>query len=118
VLNAQAAGATGVLIFNEGNPGAHRRALRRLRQRGWRRVRPHDPGRVHVIRRPGCVDNPFRWCDTIDNVDPSNFTLVSKAFGDIVIRMAMDNRVMSSSGNALYKKLPIAGEVGRRFSTK
>jgi hypothetical protein len=67
----------------------------------------------------GCVDNPFRWCDNIDNVDPTNLTLMSKAFGDMVIRMAMDNKVMSASGNAVYKKkLPIAGEVGRRFSSK
>jgi len=25
----------------------------------------------------GCVDQPFRWCDNIDNVDPTNFTLMS-----------------------------------------
>ena len=28
VLNAQAAGASGVIIFNEGNPGPHRRVQR------------------------------------------------------------------------------------------
>jgi hypothetical protein len=67
----------------------------------------------------GCVDNPFRWCDNIDNIDPNNLTLMSKAFATMVIGMAMDNKVMSSSGNAVYKKkLPIAGEVGRRFSSK
>jgi hypothetical protein len=44
---------------------------------------------------------------------------MSKAFGTMVIGMVMDNKVMSTSGNAVYKKkLPIAGEVGRRFSSK
>jgi hypothetical protein len=36
----------------------------------------------------GCVDLPFRWCDNIDNVDPSNFELMSKAFANMVARMA------------------------------
>jgi hypothetical protein len=67
----------------------------------------------------GCVDNPFRWCDNIDNVDPDNLTTMSKAFSTMVLGMAMDNKVMSASGNAVYKKkLPIAGEVSRRFSSK
>ena len=51
----------------------------------------------------GCVDNPFRWCDNIDNVDPANFTLMSQAFANTVVRMAFDTKVMSSSGNpAVY----------------
>jgi hypothetical protein len=67
----------------------------------------------------GCVDNPFRWCDNIDNVDPDNFQLLSKAFGNTVIQMAMDNKVMSSSNNTVYKKkLPIAGEVPRGAQVK
>jgi hypothetical protein len=45
----------------------------------------------------GCVDNPFRWCDNIDNVDPNNFELMSKAFANTVVRMAFDTKVMSSS---------------------
>ena len=36
----------------------------------------------------GCVDNPFRWCDNIENVDPGNFELMSKAFANTVARMA------------------------------
>jgi Zn-dependent M28 family amino/carboxypeptidase len=36
----------------------------------------------------GCVDNPFRWCDNIINVDPNNFELMSKAFANTVVRMA------------------------------
>jgi Peptidase family M28/PA domain len=67
----------------------------------------------------GCVDNPFRWCDNIDNVDPNNLELLSKAFANTVIQMAMDNKVMSSSNNAVYKKkLPIAGEVPRGAEVK
>ena len=64
----------------------------------------------------GCVDNPFRWCDNIDNVDPDNFELVSKAFANTVVRMAFDNKVMSSSNNVVYKpKAPISGDTARRF---
>ena len=53
----------------------------------------------------GCVDNPFRWCDNWpDNVDPANLTLMSKAMADMVVRMAFDNNVMSSSSNnAVYR---------------
>jgi peptidase M28-like protein len=60
----------------------------------------------------GCVDNRFRWCDNIDNVDPANFTLMSKAFGNTVVRMAFDNKVTSSSSNnAVYRpKTAIASE--------
>jgi hypothetical protein len=64
----------------------------------------------------GCVDNPFRWCDNIDNVDPANFTLMSKAFANTVVRMAFDTKVMSSSSNrAVYKpKTAIASETRSR----
>jgi hypothetical protein len=62
----------------------------------------------------GCVDNPFRWCDNIDNNDPEVFTFMSKAFADMVVRMAFDTKVMSSSTSIVYKKkLPIASETGR-----
>jgi hypothetical protein len=51
----------------------------------------------------GCVDNPFRWGDNINNVDPANLTLMSKAFANTVVRMAFDNKVMfASSNNAVY----------------
>jgi hypothetical protein len=41
---------------------------------------------------------------------------MSKAFASMVVQMAFDTKVMSSSNNVVYKKkLPIAGEVGRRF---
>jgi peptidase M28-like protein/PA domain-containing protein len=67
----------------------------------------------------GCVDNPFRWCDNLSNNDPAVLTFMSKAFASMVVQMAFDTKVMSASSSAVYnKKLPIAGEVGRRFSAK
>jgi hypothetical protein len=67
----------------------------------------------------GCVDNPFRWCDNLSNNDPTVLTFMSKAFASMVVQMAFDTKVMSASNNAVYKKkLPIAGEVGRRFVAK
>jgi hypothetical protein len=65
----------------------------------------------------GCVDNPFRWCDNISNVNLDNMTLMSRTFANSVVRMAFDTKVMSSSNNAVFKpKLPIASEVSRSFS--
>jgi hypothetical protein len=67
----------------------------------------------------GCVDNPFRWCDNIDNVDPGNFELMSKAFANTVVRMAFDNKVMSSSNNtAIYKPKTGIGSDTRDHPTK
>jgi hypothetical protein len=64
----------------------------------------------------GCVDNPFRWCDNIDNVDPKNFTLVSKAFANTVVQMAFDNKIMSASNDYLAKTKPkVTGGSSRRF---
>ena len=67
----------------------------------------------------GCVDNPFRWCDNIDNVDPANFTLVSKAFANTVARMASDTKVMSASNDYITKSKPkIGGGASRKFPAK
>jgi Zn-dependent M28 family amino/carboxypeptidase len=67
----------------------------------------------------GCVDNPFRWCDNLSNNDPAVLTFMSKAFATMVVQMAFDTKVMSASSSVVYnKKLPIAGEVARGFSTK
>jgi Peptidase family M28/PA domain len=64
----------------------------------------------------GCVDNPFRWCDNLGNNDPAVLTFMSKAFATMVVQMAFDTKVMSASSSVVYKKkLPIAGEAGRRF---
>ena len=62
----------------------------------------------------GCVDNPFRWCDNLSNNDPDVLTLMSRDFATMVVQMAFDTKVMSSSTSVVYnKKLPIAGEVAR-----
>jgi Peptidase family M28/PA domain len=67
----------------------------------------------------GCVDNPFLWCDNLSNNDPAVLTFISKAFASMVVQMAFDTKVMSSSSSVVYKKkLPIAGEVGRKFVVK
>jgi Zn-dependent M28 family amino/carboxypeptidase len=62
----------------------------------------------------GCVDNPFLWCDNLDNNDPEVLTFMSKAFATMVVQMAFDTKVMSASNNVVFKKkLPIASEAGR-----
>lgn len=67
----------------------------------------------------GCVDNPFRWCDNLTNNDPNVLTFMSKAFANMVVQMAFDTKVMSASNNTVVsKKLPIAGETSRHFSSK
>jgi Zn-dependent M28 family amino/carboxypeptidase len=37
----------------------------------------------------GCVDNPFRWCDNLDNNDPEVMTFMSRTFDNMVVQMAM-----------------------------
>ena len=67
----------------------------------------------------GCVDNPFLWCDNLSNNDPNVLTFMSRGFANMVVQMAFDTKVMSASNNAVIKKkLPIAGEAARRFTTK
>jgi len=67
----------------------------------------------------GCVDNPFLWCDNLANNDFGVMTLVSRAFGNMVLRMAFDTKVMSSSGSVVYKKdLAIADETSRHFKAE
>jgi hypothetical protein len=48
----------------------------------------------------GCVDNPFRWCDNLDNNDKNVMTLVSKDFADSVIQMAFNKSVLWAGQNA------------------
>jgi Peptidase family M28 len=67
----------------------------------------------------GCVDNPFLWCDNLGNNDPDVLTLMSRTFATMVVQMAFDTKVMSSSTSVVYrKKLPIAGEVARHSAAK
>jgi len=46
----------------------------------------------------GCVDNPFRWCDNLSNNDPKVLSFMSKGFANMVVQMAFNKSVMSSSG--------------------
>jgi hypothetical protein len=41
----------------------------------------------------GCVDNPFRWCDNLNNNDPNVLTFISKAFANTTVRMAFDKSI-------------------------
>jgi hypothetical protein len=36
------------------------------------------------------VDNPFRWCDNLDNNDPEVLTFMSRTFANMVVQMAFD----------------------------
>jgi hypothetical protein len=48
----------------------------------------------------GCVDNPFRWCDNLDNNDPDVLAFMSKTFANMVAHMAFDTKVMDASSNS------------------
>ena len=55
----------------------------------------------------GCVDNPFRWCDNLDNNDKTVMTFVSKAFADTTVRMAHDKSVIWAGENTTPKKVKL-----------
>jgi hypothetical protein len=65
----------------------------------------------------GCVDNPFLWCDNLSNNDPKVLTFMSKAFADMVVRMAFDTKVMSAS-NDYVAKPKLGPGASRRFPAK
>jgi hypothetical protein len=53
------------------------------------------------------------------NNDPKVLTFMSKAFATMVVQMAFDTKVMSASNSTVFdKKLPIAGETGRRLAAR
>jgi len=63
----------------------------------------------------GCVDNPFRWCDNLSNNDPRVLTFMSKGFANMVIHMAFDKTVLSSSGKSVRTRaLPMRANPGQR----
>ena len=62
----------------------------------------------------GCVDQPFKWCDNIHNVDPAIFTLMSKAFANTVVQMAFDIKIMSASNDFVAKSKPKVTEGAAR----
>jgi hypothetical protein len=39
----------------------------------------------------GCVDNPFRWCDNLNNNDPKVLTFMSRTFANMVVQVAFDS---------------------------
>jgi Zn-dependent M28 family amino/carboxypeptidase len=64
----------------------------------------------------GCVDNPFRWCDNLDNNDPQVLTFMSRTFATMVVQMAFDTNIKSSSNNAVINtNVPAGHSAGRRF---
>jgi hypothetical protein len=50
----------------------------------------------------GCVDNPFRWCDNLNNNDPEVMTFMSRTFDNMAIQMA--NRDFSASSSTLRSR--------------
>jgi Zn-dependent M28 family amino/carboxypeptidase len=60
----------------------------------------------------GCVDNPFRWCDNLDNNDPEVLTFMSRTFANMVANMAFDKQIMSASDN--YHAGPAKNQGGSR----
>jgi hypothetical protein len=42
----------------------------------------------------GCVDNPFRWCDNLDNNDPVVLTFMSRGFANMVVNMAFNTSIV------------------------
>ena len=51
----------------------------------------------------GCVDNPFRWCDNLDNNDPEVMTFMSRTFDNMVIKMAMTSDFTGQSQATLRR---------------
>jgi hypothetical protein len=63
----------------------------------------------------GCVDNPFRWCDNLDNNDPNVLTFMSKAFADMTVRMAYNTSVVWA-GEKVHKPKGTPASAGPRSS--
>jgi hypothetical protein len=59
----------------------------------------------------GCVDNPFRWCDNLNNNDPNVLTFMSKGFANMVINMAFDTTVLGTGHphHPLQARAPAGG---------
>jgi len=65
----------------------------------------------------GCVDNPFRWCDNLDNNDPEVLTFMSKTFANMVANMAFATDVKSSSTTTSTSTTQATAK-SRRFAAK
>jgi hypothetical protein len=70
----------------------------------------------------GCVDNPFRWCDNLNNNDPAVLTFMSQAFANTTVRMAFDTSLSGASAQQVKHssaRLKRAVASGRgRFATQ
>ena len=64
----------------------------------------------------GCVDNPFRWCDNLDNNDPQVLTFMSKAMANTVARMAFDRSVVWAGANTAKARAARAARTRHRVS--
>ncbi|MBS0431437.1 MAG: M28 family peptidase [Proteobacteria bacterium] len=53
----------------------------------WGGVRGNYEGKIPGFNG-GCVDNPRRWCDNLDNNDPDVFELASKATAYVTFKLA------------------------------
>jgi Zn-dependent M28 family amino/carboxypeptidase len=63
----------------------------------------------------GCVDNPFRWCDNLDNNDPDVLTFMTKGFANMVVQMAFDTTVLSATHKkAKTQAVPMRKNAGLR----
>ena len=58
------------------------------------------------------MDNPFRWCDNLDNNDFGVMTFMSRTFANMVANMAFDKKIMSASNN--YNAGPAKNPGGSR----
>jgi hypothetical protein len=67
----------------------------------------------------GCVDNPFRWCDNLNNNDPNVLTFISKGFANMVVQMAFDTTVVGGSKHPAAKhNLSVVPEADRHSVAK
>ena len=63
----------------------------------------------------GCVDNPFRWCDNLSDNDPEVLTFMSRGFATMVVQMAFNTTVLTSSGKSAHTPaLSMRANAGRR----
>jgi hypothetical protein len=70
----------------------------------------------------GCVDNPFRWCDNLDNNDRNVLTFMSRGFANMVVNMAfadLSNLTSTAAANrALAASHPSRGSLSRNSVTR
>jgi hypothetical protein len=67
----------------------------------------------------GCVDNPFRWCDNLDNNDPEVLTFMTKTFANMVAHMAFaDPKLTSSSTTTTTQQAAGRAASGRHLAAR